>query len=68
MIKIKNYINGKLSEPSNKKYIDVFNPSNGKIYAQCPNSSKNDLNSAIKSSEKSFSQWSKLKQNERGEI
>ena len=68
MIKIKNYINGKLSDSLDNEYLNVFNPSTGIIYAQCPNSSRNDLNSAIKSSEKSFSQWSKLKQNERGEF
>ena len=68
MIKIKNYINGKLSEPSDKKYLDVFNPSNGKIYAQCPNSSKIDLDAAIQSSEKSFSAWSGLDQSDRSEF
>ena len=68
MIKIKNYINGKLSKPSDKKYLDVFNPSNGKIYAQCPNSSKIDLDAAIQSSEKSFSAWSRLDQSDRSEF
>ena len=34
MIEIKNYINGKLSKPLDKKYLDVFNPSNGEIYGE----------------------------------
>ena len=68
MIKIKNYINGKLSEPLDKKYLDVFNPSDGGIYARCPNSSKADLDDAIKSSEKSFSAWSGLNQGDRSKF
>ena len=68
MIEIKNYINGKLSKPLDKKYLNVFNPSNGEIYTKCPNSSKIDLDSAIQSAEKSFSQWSHLTQNDRSEF
>ena len=65
MIKIQNYINGKLSASSNKEHINIFNPSIGKIYAECPNSTKIDLNHAIKSAESSFSSWSNLEQKDR---
>ena len=41
-----NYINGKLERPNKSKYIDVFNPSTGKVYAKCPESSTLDLKSA----------------------
>ena len=68
MIKIRNYINGKLSVSSNNKKINIFNPSTGKIYAQCPNSNKTDLNNAIKSAEASFLKWSNLRQKDRGEF
>tara|TARA_Y100001970_G_C14250711_1_gene871630 strand:- start:1209 stop:2654 length:1446 start_codon:yes stop_codon:yes gene_type:complete len=65
MIKIKNYINGKLSVSLNKEYIDVFNPSIGKVYAQCPNSNLKDLDNAIKGSEIAFKKWSNLSQKNR---
>ena len=68
MIKIKNYINGKLSVPSNKSHIDIFNPSVGEVYAQCPNSNEIDLQNAIKSAESSFPKWSNLKQKHRSEL
>ena len=68
MIKIKNYINGKLSVSSNKNHIDIFNPSVGEIYAQCANSNEIDLENAIKSAESSFPKWSNLKQKHRSEL
>ena len=65
MIEIQNYINGQLSEPSDKKYLNVFNPSNGKIFSKCPNSTKDDLDLAISASNDSFSSWASLEQDER---
>ena len=68
MIKIQNYIDGKLSTSSNKEHINIFNPSIGEIYAECPNSTKIDLNHAIKSAESSFPIWSSLEQKERSKF
>ena len=68
MIEIKNYINGELLKSSNKNNLDIFNPSIGKIYAQCPNSSEKDLETAITSSEKAFLKWSRLKQIDRSQF
>ena len=57
MKQILNYINGQLIKPQDGHYIDVYNPSNGNIYAKCPNSSINDLETAIKSAKKAQYQW-----------
>ena len=65
---IYNYINGKLSKPENSNYIKVFNPSLGKVYAKCPDSSSIDLNNAISSANKAFISWSKKSNEERSEI
>ena len=43
MIKIKNYINGELSDSTIENYIDIYNPSIGKVFAQCPDSTETDL-------------------------
>ena len=45
---IQNYINGNFHNPANDSWIDNYNPSNGEIYGQIPNSSKDVLNSIIK--------------------
>ena len=68
MIKIKNYINGKLIKPKDSKYIRVFNPSAGKVYAKCPNSGIEDLNLAVTSANKAFTSWSKKPNEERSDI
>ena len=67
MVEIHNYINGQLSEPSDKEYLDVYNPSNGSIFAKCPNSTKEDLDLAVAASNSSFSSWASLKQRERSD-
>jgi len=38
MKKISNYINGELQPPLNNKYLDLYDPSTGEVYAQVPNS------------------------------
>ena len=54
MINIKNYINGNLSEPLDQQFIDVWDPSNGKKFARCPNSNSKDLEFAIRSAQNAF--------------
>ena len=46
MINIQNYINGKLSDPLDQQFIDVWNPQMAKI-ARCPNSNRKDLTLAL---------------------
>jgi len=57
MEKILNYIDGKLIEPSSKKYLDNFNPSNGRVYSLIPDSNSNDINNAVSSAKKAFENW-----------
>ena len=59
MKKIKNYINGKLVEPINKKFIDNLNPSTGKKYSLIPDSQKEDVLLAVNSAKKAFFSWKK---------
>lgn len=57
MEKILNYIDGKLIEPSSNKYLDNFNPSNGRVYSLIPDSNSNDINNAVSSAKKAFENW-----------
>ena len=56
---IKNYVNGELTGPSSKKYIDVFEPATGKIYSHVPNSDDNDTDLAVSAAREAFPIWSK---------
>tara|TARA_B100002051_G_scaffold26127_1_gene20436 strand:- start:7641 stop:9089 length:1449 start_codon:yes stop_codon:yes gene_type:complete len=67
MINIQNYINGKLSDPLDKQFLDVWNPSNGQKFARCPNSNRKDLTLAVESAKNAFLDWSSLNQNQRSD-
>lgn len=57
-MKIQNYINGKYTNPVINEWIDNYNPSNGEVYGQIPNSSNNDVEQAYQSAKSAFRQWS----------
>jgi len=56
MKKIENYIHGKSTSHS-KKFLPVFDPSNGEQLSEVVLSNKEDFNSLINSSEKGFETW-----------
>ncbi|WKD84831.1 2-aminomuconic 6-semialdehyde dehydrogenase [Polaribacter huanghezhanensis] len=58
MQKIKNYINGEFVNPINNNWLDNYNPSNGEIYGQIPNSTVEDIDLAYNAAQSAFSQWS----------
>ena len=68
MEKILNYINGSLVEPENQKYLDNYNPSTGKVYSLIPDSSKVDVDNAVKSAKKAFHDWSSTSKEERSNM
>ena len=68
MKKILNYINGNLVEPQSKKWIDNYNPANGKVYSKIPDSDQSDLTDAYKAAKKAFPIWSKTPKEERSKI
>lgn len=65
---IQNYINGKFVNPINGNYIDNYNPANGEVYGQIPNSSTKDVESAYEAAKQAFSTWSKTTLEERSRI
>jgi len=65
---IKNYINGKFVNPIENNWIDNYNPSNGEVYGQIPNSSKEDVENAYIAAKSAFPTWSKTTLEERSRI
>lgn len=65
---IQNYINGNFHNPIQNNWIDNYNPSNGEIYGQIPNSSKDDVENAYKAAKSAFPSWSKTTLDERSRI
>jgi aminomuconate-semialdehyde/2-hydroxymuconate-6-semialdehyde dehydrogenase len=65
---IQNYINGKFKNPKQDNWVENYNPSNGEVYGQIPNSSQEDVELAYKSAKTAFKQWSKTTLDERSRI
>lgn len=57
LLKIRNYINGQWVEAENGGYINVDNPSTGKIIAEVPLSTESETNRAIEAAQAAFPGW-----------
>jgi len=68
MQKIQNYINGELVEPKSGKYLDNYNPAEGKVYSQIPDSDYSDVEQAVKAAKNAFHGWSDTPAAKRAEV
>src|ERR1035438_7226219 len=68
MQKIKNYINGELIEPVEKKYLDNYNPATGKVYSLIPDSDEKDVQLAVDAAQAAFPKWSHTLKDERSKV
>ena len=59
MEKLTNYIDGELTPPQNKSYIDNYSPTTGKVYSLIPNSDERDVDDAVRAAKKAFNTWGK---------
>lgn len=67
MLTIRNYINGLLVDPIEKKYIENYNPATGEVYSQIPNSSAKDVQIAVDAAKAAFPAWSNLDKEKRSD-
>jgi aminomuconate-semialdehyde/2-hydroxymuconate-6-semialdehyde dehydrogenase len=65
---IQNFINGKFVNPINGNFLENFNPANGEVYGQIPNSTTEDVESAYQSAKDAFPAWSNTTIEERSRI
>ena len=65
---IKNYINGEFIASIEGKTIDNYNPSNGEVYGQIPNSTAEDIELAYNAAKSAFKQWSNTTLEKRSRI
>src|SRR3954464_8022260 len=52
-----NYIDGRLCAPRTARYLDVYEPATGKVYADCPDSGAEDVNAAVAAAQRAFPVW-----------
>ena len=65
---LKNYINGKWLESKGEFCFDVVNSATGEIIAKVPESTDDEINSAIKAAKKAFYNWKNFPPHRRGQL
>lgn len=68
MQKIQNYINGELTGPASGKYLDNYNPAEGKVYSLIPDSDGVDVQNAVEAANEAFVSWSSMAVEKRADI
>jgi aminomuconate-semialdehyde/2-hydroxymuconate-6-semialdehyde dehydrogenase len=67
-MKTQNYINGQFVNPISNNWLDNYNPANGEVYSQIPNSTQEDVEKAYKAAANAFPKWSNSTLEERSKI
>lgn len=68
MQNIQNFIGGNYVDPVKGNYIDNVEPGTGKVFAQIPNSTRDDLEQAVIASKKAFPIWSTMSVDKRSRV
>jgi aminomuconate-semialdehyde/2-hydroxymuconate-6-semialdehyde dehydrogenase len=59
MEQLRNYINGELTIPVSKAYLDNYEPATSEVYSQIPDSDERDVQLAFDAAKNAFESWSK---------
>jgi aminomuconate-semialdehyde/2-hydroxymuconate-6-semialdehyde dehydrogenase len=62
---LSNHINGRALAPANDRWLDVFNPATGEVFARCPASDGADVEAAVAAARQAFPGWSTLPASQR---
>ena len=57
-LRLANLIDGRLQAPRNDRWLDVFEPAIGGVFAQCPDSSPDDVADAVAAAQRAAPGWS----------
>src|SRR4029079_10404879 len=68
LLKLENYINGRLVAPASGKYLDNYNPATGEVYSLIPDSDVDDVNLAVEAATKAFPGWSRSSNEKRHDV
>ncbi|MBI1317119.1 aldehyde dehydrogenase family protein [bacterium] len=68
MIRLKNYIDGRLEEPQSGDYLDGYEPATGQVYSQVPDSDNRDVERAVRAAQRAFPGWKDTPASERSKL
>jgi aminomuconate-semialdehyde/2-hydroxymuconate-6-semialdehyde dehydrogenase len=56
-LRLANLIDGRLQPPLDGRYLDVFEPATGGVFAQCPDSTSKDVDAAVAAARRAATGW-----------
>jgi aminomuconate-semialdehyde/2-hydroxymuconate-6-semialdehyde dehydrogenase len=56
--KLAKYVDGRSSAPDSGRYLEVFEPAAGTVFAHCPDSGAADIDAAVAAAQRAFPAWS----------
>ena len=68
MLRIQNYLNGRLVPPLAGRYLDNVEPATGRVYGQLPDSGPEDVAAAVAAAEAALPAWRARPAEERGRL
>ena len=68
MNEISNYIDGMFTGSLSGKYLDNYNPAEGKVYSLIPDSDAGDVSNAVNAARNAFPEWSSMSAEKRSTI
>lgn len=67
-IQLANLIDGRIVPPVMDRWLDVFEPATGKVFARCPASTKNDVEAAVDAAQRAAPAWAETAPDERSRL
>ncbi|HOX71441.1 aldehyde dehydrogenase [Dokdonella sp.] len=67
-IQLANLIDGRIVPPVLDRWLDVFEPATGKVFARCPASTKNDVEAAVEAAQRAAPAWAETAPDERSRL
>ncbi|WP_267223010.1 aldehyde dehydrogenase [Dyella silvae] len=67
-LRLANLIDGRLQAPRNDRWLDVFEPATGQVFAHCPDSSADDVADAVAAAQRAASAWASTPAEQRAQL
>src|SRR5215467_5238752 len=65
---VQNYVNGKFTDASSLRTLEVISPIDGNLLSTVPMSTAKDLDEAVRAAKAAFPAWSKMPNKERVQV
>lgn len=65
LLKLHNLIDGRPQDPADGRYLDVYEPATGKVFAHCPASSAADVDAAVQAAQRASHGWASTRPEDR---